>query len=84
MQQLEDNPPLTWDELKEMRGLPVWVEIVDKEAFPTLDSRWGIATGPYRNFALELVWSQVGLGSTYELPVRDYGTLWNAYRKESQ
>lgn len=23
---LEDNPPLTWDELKTMEGKPVWVE----------------------------------------------------------
>ena len=26
MADLEDNPPLTWDELKKMEGKPVWVE----------------------------------------------------------
>lgn len=81
-QQLEDNPPLTWDELKEMRGQPVWVEIMNKDELPALDSRWGIATGPYVNFSNQLAWSQVGLGSTYELQVKDYGKTWQVYRKE--
>lgn len=31
MADLEDNPPLTWDELKQMEGKPVWVEYTDDE-----------------------------------------------------
>ena len=28
MADLEDNPPLTWQELKQMEGKPVWVELL--------------------------------------------------------
>lgn len=75
------NDPLTWDELKQMGGKPVWVEIIGRTI--PLDSSWGVATGgSYHTWQGVESWTLVRLGADYSLPVAQYGRDWQAYRKE--
>lgn len=77
----QDNPPLTWDELKAMAGKPVWVEILSKTL--PLESSWGIATGgSYKTWQGVESWTLVRPGAVYSLPVAQYGKTWQAFRKE--
>lgn len=72
-----DNLPLTWDELKQMNGKPVWVEVDGKW--------WGrfwafveVESNSYINFF------QKGQEYPEDLWKRDMGKTWNAFRKERE
>ena len=71
----QENPPLTWDELKTMEGKPVWVVF-------TTAGKWRYDYGE---------WIIITYIDDYELidnddygfyPQKSYGTEWQAYRKE--
>ena len=62
-----DNPALTWDELKGMKGKPIWVE--DEDCY----SRWEIINGVYDD--------GISFGD-YFLNKNEFGIVWQAYRKE--
>ena len=67
----EDNPPLTWDELKQMEGKPVWIEIGDGSKGWIIIRKInesGIVTGSD---------GFVGISDVYGMD-----TTWQAYRKE--
>ena len=71
----EPNSALTWDELREMEGKPVWVEVDGKW--------WGrfwafveVINDAYANFY------QKGQEYPEDLWKRDIGKTWQAYRKE--
>ena len=69
-----DNPPLTWDELKQMEGKPVWVEFLrDGESY---DEEWIIIKDI----------NDVCMADTqgYAYTIDDYNANkgWQAYRKE--
>ena len=69
----ERNNPLTWDELKQMEGKPVWVE----DAFE--NGEWYIIE--------RVTWSGLMIthdrwGDESEFKVKDIGDVWQAYRKE--
>ena len=73
----QENKPLTWQELKQMEGKPVWVEVDGKW--------WGrfwafveIANDTYVNFY------QKGQEYPEDLWKRDIGKTWQAYRKERE
>ena len=74
----EQNPPLTWDELKQMEGKPVWVE----ERSCRL---WIIARNfqrvQYRNIDTE--WLRTDIREIY-YDKADIGKTWQAYRKEKE
>ena len=59
--------PLTWSELRQMEGKPVWVE--DEDCY----SRWEIINGVYDN--------GISFGD-YFLNENEFGIVWQAYRKE--
>lgn len=61
------NDPLTWSELKQMEGKPVWVE--DKDCY----SKWEIINGVYDD--------GISFGD-YFLNKNEFGIVWQAYRKE--
>ena len=61
--------PLTWQELKQMEGKPVWVE--DEDCY----SRWKIINGVYDD--------GISFGD-YFLNKNEFGTVWQAYRKERE
>lgn len=66
----QENPELSWDELKSMEGKPVWIEqTITKKVY----SGWVIAkavTEDYLNTQERLFWQ------------RDFDKTWRAYRHE--
>lgn len=66
--QIINNPPLTWDELRQMKGKPVWVE--EKGML----SIWIIIGDVTEN------WLYSTDCNTYRH--EDQGKIWQAYRKE--
>lgn len=77
----QENPPLSWDELKQMEGKPVWIELLNHDMWDDpshrVDSEWWVI-GEVRKDDIIL--------ATYldemELCEEDIGVLWKAYRKE--
>lgn len=69
------NPPLTWDELKEMEGKPVWVEYISEKRWIVIkEFRESISGMEY------LVSTDNGLF----FPQRMDDKTWQAYRKERE
>ena len=73
----DDNPPLTWDELKQMEGKPVWVE---GSAFA--NGQWIILGGCYENGGAEYVFIDGDQYWKEDMKDADDGVSWQAYRKE--
>ena len=71
MADAEDNPPLTWNELKEMEGKPVWVK------YRCFDA-WMLIT----DVIMDSLWLVNTEGEELGLPKEDMGKTWQAYRKE--
>ena len=77
----EANSPLTWDELKQMEGKPIWIELLNHDMWDDpshgVDSEWWVI-GEVRKDDIIL--------ATYldemELCEEDIGIIWQAYRKE--
>ena len=74
MADLEDNPPLSWDELKQMEGKPVWIVPEEEKGywfvieFFNNNSYYG---GDRVIFTNDVILNRCDLGKT-----------WQAYRKE--
>jgi hypothetical protein len=72
----EPNPPLTWDELRQMEGKPVWVEYDDH--FPgrkgTKFKEWEV---------IDVIFDDrlVAKGE-WDYHKNEMGHVWQAYRKE--
>lgn len=66
--EISDNLPLTWDELKQMKGKPIWVE------YSGYTPNWEIVENTNIGAAVETNMSI--------LHKEDQGTTWQAYRKE--
>lgn len=80
--QQEENLPLTWDELKQMKGKPVWME-ADGGKY----KNWFIVGNFFSWFAKEDFDAHVNLyrdGSAMEMSKEVYGSHWQAYRKERE
>lgn len=75
-----DNPPLMWDELKQMEGKPVWVEYMDDKQ----QTGWAlIVKNPERPiFGKPKLFTFVGEEGKFYLTISGYGKRWQAYRKE--
>lgn len=77
----ENNPVLTWEQLKIMEGKPVWIELLNHDMWDDpshrVDSEWWVI-GEVRKDDIIL--------ATYldemELFEDDFGEIWQAYRKE--
>lgn len=70
----ESNEPLTWDELKQMEGKPVWIE------FEKNGNHWLIITDIKSNGAV----GRGVYGENAPLYKDRIGTDWQAYRKERE
>lgn len=72
----QDNPPLTWDELKEMQGKPVWMEA----------ESLSIGVSPYWNdwYIIKSFSNDEFMccNDGFEWAKEMQGRLWQAYRKE--
>ena len=66
-----DNPPLTWDELKTMKGKPVWVNCAAK--------RW-IVIADFRENGNGEEYFEATDGGLFS--AKTQSDLWQAYRKE--
>ena len=76
-----ENPPLTWDELRQMEGKPVWVDPFKAKALHT--PGWClVGRSTFTTWAGVESCSLVKVGVTYALPIAEYGKTWQAYRKE--
>ena len=87
--QFEQNRPLTWSELRQMEGKPVWVEIndyVDAKEIGGIDcttkyekaEEWMLVRRVFDN----LVHLKRANGSIFDARKRLRITAWQAYRKE--
>ena len=86
MADLEDNPPLTWDELKTMKGKPVWVEWDDsEEAMRTKEfvfsRQWEIISEVYEE-NIVCIYSDRRAENHFAYSKDNLGKTWQAYRKE--
>ena len=75
-----DNPPLSWEQLKQMEGKPVFVEVNDGEF-----KKWFIVGHFFSWFEKEDFDAHVNLykcGGAMEFCKESYGDWWRAYRKE--
>ena len=78
----DDNPPLSWGELKQMEGKPVWVEADDGKY-----KRWFIVGNFFSWFEKEDFDAHVNLyrsDGAMEMSKETYGSYWQAYRKERE
>lgn len=68
----EANNPLTWDELKQMVGKPVWLEDSNQQG------EWVLLSG-MEDDELYFVYRTC---NEYKIYRKEQGTLWKAHRKE--
>lgn len=74
----QENPPLTWDELKTLEGKPVWVEADNgQEKF----KHWFIIDEFTDSDmpGIQIMWC---LNNSFKFWEADLGKTWQAYRKE--
>lgn len=74
----EDNEPLTWDELKQMEGKPVWVEILSNKI--DLSSRWMMVARETKAHSLPLAYTD-DIGHWIYGHEDKLGKSWQAYRR---
>ena len=85
MNKIADNPPLTWDEVKRMKGKPIWMEW-QRGTFAE-HGRWAIVlrvNADAMNFATMDDTNEGYNGYLGHAWKADYGTYWQAYRKERE
>lgn len=76
--EISDNPPLTWDELKAMKGKPVWVE--DNIDGPEKSIKcWAICRGIEKTQITEYA-----LLCDFCYDKAEYGKTWQVYKKERE
>ena len=71
-QEYRPNDPLTWDELKQMEGRPVWLEDSNQQG------EWVLLSG-MEDDVLYFVYRTC---NEYKIYRKEQGTFWQAYRKE--
>ena len=77
--QFEQNRPLSWGELRQMEGKPVWVELTYPEG---AYSHWGIIWGfPKAGYEFMELWGFHDIVS-FSVMEKEQGKTWQAYRKE--
>ena len=75
----DDNPPLSWQELKQLEGKPVWVELPKSSR-----KAWGLNDGTFLDaFGHEIVTIKV-LHDLWHLDKAQMDKTWQAYRKERE
>ena len=77
----ERNDPITWEELRQMEGKPVWVELNSKYGNY---SHWGIIHSfPKAGYEFMELWGFHDIVS-FSVMQKEQGKTWNAYRKERE
>ena len=70
------NDPLTWDELKQMEGKPVWVELLKTSDW----KGWDVVSG----FTDDDDFGEFMVTVRDDYFKSEFGKTWNAYRKERE
>ena len=79
----ESNEPLTWSELKQMEGKPVWVE--GEHGCIWNQKAWSlIRLDPENDDIVICISTDGNMHYEYAIGKEDYGTDWQAYRKERE
>lgn len=79
----QENPPLTWDEVKQMVGKPIWVEYnfrIDDKDFRDKSKRWCIVREFKPWHDTEIIITENGFVLSKNEQIKD----WQAYRKERE
>ena len=79
--ELKKNPPLTWDELKQMEGKPVWIDSVPLVRRWVIIKKFHPIGGNKNLFDMEV---EDGAHFLRKNMRRDEGAWWQAYRKERE
>lgn len=79
----ESNAPLSWDELKQMEGKPVWVE--GEHGCIWNQKAWSLIWLDAENEDIIIcVSTDNGVHYEFAIDKEDYGSDWQAYRKERE
>ena len=70
------NDPLTWDELKQMKGKPVWIEMNGYKP------NWGIVMNQDKRNGRLMLCGYDKVAIRIEINKEGEDTVWQAYRKE--
>ena len=73
LQDFYRNDPLSWDELRQMEGKPVWIIDANNKG------RWYLVKAIDEEAIFTDFWGNSGIGYP-----KDYGKSWQAYRKERE
>ena len=76
-----DNPPLTWDELREMEGKPVWIDSIPLVRRWVIIKKFHPIGGNKNLFDMEV---EDGAHFLRKNMRRDDPAWWQAYRKERE
>jgi hypothetical protein len=79
VQGIRENPPLTWDELRQMEGKPVWIDSVPLVRRWVIIKKFHPIGGNNNLFDMEV---EDGAHFLRKSMGRDAGAWWQAYRKE--
>jgi len=82
MADIEDNPPLTWEELKQMTGKPVWLEYCKTVTDEMDGHRWVILHTAYEED--DDGEEEIFCNDMCRLLKKWQGTRWQAFRKERE
>ena len=82
MEDIENNPPLTWDELKLMEGKPVWLEYDNKGIEILSCPRQWVIISLIDNTTVMPEISFVNKWKAFWMQKEFMGKHWNAYKKE--
>lgn len=74
----QENPPLTWDELKQMEGKPVWIEMDGYKP------SWGIVMNQDKRNGRLMLCGYDEAAIRIEINEEGEGNGWQAYRKERE
>ena len=78
-----ENEPLSWDELRQMEGKPVWVE--GNHGCIWGQKAWSlIRLDPENDDIVICINTDNGVHYEFAIGQEDYGTDWQAYRKERE
>ena len=76
-----ENDPLTWDELNQMDGVPVWIELVEETMRNThIIGFWGLVLVANESF---LTVRDIS-GNLRRFRREEQNEFWQAYRKERE
>lgn len=81
-EELQKNEPLTWEELKQMVGKPIWIEYDNRGIEILSEPKQWVIISLIDNTSVMPEISLVGKWKTFWMQKEFMGKHWNAYKKE--